>query len=310
MTTFHNMDLNLLRVFQAIADERSLTLAGHRLHLSQPAVSYSLGRLRELFDDPLFIRTKSGMQPTPTAVELAKPIKRALQAVQDALSYAEQFDPAVSSRVFRGSMTDAAEMFFLPPVCELLQQQAPHSRLHITQTAPDMLEEALRTGQLDFAIGNLPALQPVTEHALLFTETYVCLTRQRKALPRQKTLTAAQFLALSHIHIQSAESSHQRLEETLRASGLHRTIALDIPHFSVLPHILERSDLAVTLPLRIAKLFNTNHQFAIYKLPTEIPPVDVTLHWHADFDNDAGNRWLRQAIIDLLQVYARGVAAA
>lgn len=306
MTTFHNMDLNLLRVFQAIADERSLTLAGLRLHLSQPAVSYSLGRLRELFDDPLFVRTRNGMQPTPTAVELAKPIKRALQAVQDALSYAEQFDPAVSTRVLRGSMTDAAEMFFLPPVCELLQRTAPHTRLHINQTAPDMLEEALRTGHLDFAIGNLPALQPVTNHALLFTETYVCVTRKRPGLPRQKLLTTTQFLALSHIHIQSAESSHQQLDDTLRAAGLQRTIALDIPHFSVLPHILARSDLAVTLPLRIAKLFNTGDQFVIYKLPTDIPPVDVTLHWHADFENDACNRWLRQSIIDVLHSYAKG----
>src|SRR5881392_3330441 len=102
MATFNNMDLNLLRVFGAITDERSLTLAGKRLHLSQPAVSYALGRLRVIFDDPLFIRTREGMQPTPAAVELAKPIGRALQAVQDALRYAEQFDPATSSRVFRG----------------------------------------------------------------------------------------------------------------------------------------------------------------------------------------------------------------
>ncbi len=305
MATFNNMDLNLLRVFQAIADERSLTLAGHRLHLSQPAVSYALGRLRTLFDDPLFIRTKTGMQPTPTALELAKPITRALQAVQDALSYAEQFNPLVSTRVFRASMTDAAEMFFLPPVCEHLHQEAPLTRLHITQASPATLEEALRTGQLDFAIGNLPALKPMTRYAVLFSETYVCLTRTRKNLPKQKVLSAEQFLAFSHVQIESAESSHQQLEDLFRANGLQRQIALDIPHFSVLPRILERSDLAVTLPLRIAKLFNTEEQFSIYQLPIEIPAVEVTLHWHADFENDAGNRWLRQVIVDLLQEYGR-----
>jgi DNA-binding transcriptional LysR family regulator len=305
VTTFNNMDLNLLRVFQAIVDERSLTLAGNRLHLSQPAVSYALGRLRATFDDPLFIRTKAGMQPTPTALELAKPIARALLAVQEALSYAEQFDPAASTRIFRTSMTDAAEMVFLPPVCEHLHHHAPLVRLHVEQVAPGSIVEALRTGQLDFAIGNLPALKPVTCHALLFRESYVCLTRKRKGLPNRKNLQIDEFLALSHVLVQSAESSHRQLEESFHAIGIHRNIALDIPHFSVLPRILERSDLAVTLPLRIASLFNVDGEFSVYDLPMALPEADITLHWHQDFDNDAGNRWLRQAIIGLLQEYGR-----
>jgi DNA-binding transcriptional LysR family regulator len=305
VATFNNMDLNLLRVFQAIADEHSLTLAGNRLHLSQPAVSYALGRLRVIFDDPLFIRTKAGMQPTPTAVELAKPISRALRAVQDALSYAEQFDPAASTRIFRASMTDVAEMFFLPPVCEHLHDHAPLARLHVEQVPPAAIEEALRTGRLDFAIGNLPALKPVTRYALLFRESYVCLTRTRKGLPKRKHLMIDEFLEMSHVLVQSAESSHQQLENSFRTIGIYRKIALDIPHFSVLPRILERSDLVVTLPFRVAKMFNAAKQFSIYRLPVEMPEVDVTLHWHQDFENDAGNRWLRQVIIDLLQEYGR-----
>jgi DNA-binding transcriptional LysR family regulator len=306
MATFNNMDLNLLRVFGAITDERSLTRAGKRLHLSQPAVSYALGRLRVIFDDPLFIRTREGMQPTPAAVELAKPIGRALQAVQDALRYAEQFDPATSSRVFRGSMSDVAEMVFLPPVCGQLNVLAPDTHLQIEQVRSGQIEEALRTGQLDFAISNLPALKAVTYYALLFRESYVCLTRKRPALPVRDSLLLEEFLAMAHVQVQSAESSHHQVEDAFRAAGVYRKIALGIPHFSVLPRILARSDLAVTLPLRIAKLFNEGDQYAIYRLPVEIPPVDVTLHWHADFDNDQGGRWLRQLIIGLLQEYGRG----
>jgi DNA-binding transcriptional LysR family regulator len=305
MTTLSNMDLNLLRVFQAIADEQSLTLAGDRLHLSQPAVSYALRRLRAIFNDPLFIRTKTGMQPTPSAIELAKPISRALQAVQDALSYAEQFDPARTTRTFSLSMTDAAEMFFLPPLCEYMREHAPLARIHIEQVPKATIEEALRTGQLDFAIGNLPQLKAATRHTLLFSETYVCLTRKRNGLPAHKALTVDQFMALAHVQVQSAESSHHQLEDIFRASGLNRPIALEIPHFSVLPSILARSDLAVTLPLRIARLFNSAGQFAMYELPVAIPEVGVTLHWHADFEGDAGNRWMRQAIVDLLQEYGR-----
>jgi len=307
MATFNNMDLNLLRVFQAIADERSLTQAGNRLHLSQPAVSYALGRLRLIFDDPLFIRTKEGMQPTPTAVELAKPIGRALQAVQDALRYAERFDPSNSTRVFRASMTDVAEMVFLPPVCEKLNELAPSTRLHVEQVAPTQIEEALRTGRLDFAIGNLPALKPLTHFELLFRESYVCMTRKRKGLPRGEQISLDDFLAMSHVLVQSAESSHHQVENSFKTLGIHRKIGLDIPHFSVLPRILARSDLTVTLPLRIAKLFQSDGhgQFMLYRLPVDIPAVDVTLHWHQDFDSDPSNSWLRQLIIDLLQQYGR-----
>jgi DNA-binding transcriptional LysR family regulator len=307
MPTFNNIDLNLLRVFQAIADERSLTQAGNRLHLSQPAVSYALGRLREVFNDPLFIRTKEGMQPTPTAVELGKPISRALQAVQDALRYAETFTPATSTRIFRASMTDVAEMVFLPPVCGKLNEFAPSTRLHVEQVASTHLEEALRTGQLDFAIGNLPALKPLTRFVLLFEESYVCMTRQRDGLPQREALELDEFLAMSHVLVQSVESSHLEVENAFRTLGVHRKIGLDIPHFSVLPRILARSDLVATLPLRIAKLFQSEApgQFAVYKLPVEMPTADITLHWHEDFDTDVGNAWLRQVIVDLLQEYGR-----
>lgn len=305
MTTLANMDLNLLRVFQAIAEEQSLTLAGERLHLSQPAVSYALRRLRAIFNDPLFIRTRTGMQPTPSALELAKPIARALQAVQDALSYAEQFEPSSTTRAFSLSMTDAAEMVFLPPLCEYMREQAPLARIHVEQVPKESIEEALRTGQLDFAIGHLPMLKSSTCHTLLFSETYVCLTRNRPGLPGHQALTVDEFMALSHVQVQSAESSHAQLDDIFRAHGLARPIALDIPHFSVLPSILARSDLAVTVPSRIARLFNANGQFAVYELPIAIPAVEVTLHWHQDFAGDIGSRWMRQAITDLLQDYGR-----
>lgn len=305
MTTLNNMDLNLLRVFQAISEEQSLTLAGERLHLSQPAVSYALRRLRTIFNDPLFIRTKVGMQPTPSAIELAKPVSRALQAVQDALSYAEQFVPAKSTRTFSISMTDAAEMFFLPPLCEYMREHAPLARIHVEQVPKAAIEETLRTGQLDFAIGNLPLLKSATLYTSLFRETYVCVTRKRKGLPARKALTINEFLALSHVQVQSAESSHHQLENVFREQGVDRPIALEVPHFSVLPSILARSDLAVSLPLGIAKLFNTAQQFSIYELPVKVPEAEVTLHWHQDFDGDAGNRWMRQAIVDVLEEYGR-----
>jgi len=192
-------------------------------------------------------------------------------------------------------------------VCEQLRELAPSTRLHVEQVASAQIEEALRTGRLDFAIGNLPALKPMTRYELLFRESYVCMTRRRAGLPEGEQLALDEFLAMSHVLVQSAESSHQQVEDSFRTLGIHRKIGLDIPHFSVLPRILARSDLAATLPLRIARMFQSegHGDFVVYQLPVDIPAVDVTLHWHADFDNDAGSAWLRQLIIDLLQEYGR-----
>ena len=141
MNSLDHVDLNLLRVFQAIVEERSLTRAGQRLALSQPAISYSLGRLRTLFDDPLFIRTRAGMQPTPIALELSSIVARALDTVREALRYAEHFDPAVSSRTFRLSLSVAGELAYLPPICEALHQQAPRVKLRIEPLPVEEIEE-------------------------------------------------------------------------------------------------------------------------------------------------------------------------
>lgn len=299
------MDLNLLRVFQAILDEGSLTLAGNRLHLTQPAVSAALGRLRVLFDDPLFVRTREGMRPTPVGLGMAPPIARALHAVQDALRHAHGFDPATSERVFRVSMSDVAEMVFLPAICDRLRQLAPNVLVRVEPTAQGEIAEALRTGRLDCAIGNLPALKSETKNALLFRESYCCITRERAGLPDRQVLTVDELQAFSFIHVRSAESDHGQVAQALLEHGIKCRIALEISHFSILPLILAKSDLAVVVPLRVGRLFSTEGRVRVYGLPVALPEVDVTLRWHEEFDNEHGNRWLRQMIGDLLQTYGR-----
>jgi DNA-binding transcriptional LysR family regulator len=300
MADFNDADLNLLRVFQAILEERSLTRAGERLGLSQPAISYALGRLRALFDDPLFVRSPEGMLPTPTAQQLAVPLGRAIASIREALRHGEPFDPATSTREFHLSMTDVGEQFMLPPVCETLQRVAPGVTLAAWQTPLAEVTEQLRLGQLDLAIGNLPALKPHTHHALLFSETYVCMTRRRPGLPARR-MTRDRFLEMKHVMVVSGESSHRTINDLLRTAGIDRRIALRVPHFSVVPQILLRTDWVATLPQRVAGFFNELDQFAIYALPVETPQVDVTVHWHETFDNDDGNRWLRELVVQTLR---------
>ncbi|HXZ09165.1 MAG TPA: LysR family transcriptional regulator [Paraburkholderia sp.] len=300
MNSLDHVDLNLLRVFQAIVEERSLTKAGERLALSQPAISYSLGRLRTLFDDPLFIRTRAGMQPTPIALELSGIVGRALDTVREALRYAEHFDPAVSTRTFRLSLSDAGELAYLPPICEALHRQAPRVRLRIEPTPVEAMEDALRASRLDFAIGNLPALTAHTRHQLLFEENYVCMTRRRDGLPRAKALSLAQFLEASHVQITSVEHSHHALDDAFRSQGVGRHIALELPHFVALPSVLAVTDLFATLPERLAQIFNRDGGFQIYELPVRLPGAAVTMHWHEHFDQDEGNTWLRNLMADII----------
>ncbi|MBN3750091.1 LysR family transcriptional regulator [Burkholderia sp. Se-20373] len=301
MTSVDHLDLNLLRVFQAIVEERSLTKAGERLALSQPAVSYSLGRLRTLFDDPLFVRTRAGMQPTPVALELAGIVGKALDMVRVALRYAERFDPATSTRTFRLSLSDAGEMAYLPAICQALRERAPRVTLSVQPLPVEEIEEALRASRLDFAIGNLPELMPRTRHQTLFEETYVCMTGRRRGVPSGAALSLEQFVRAAHINVKSVEHSHHALDDALRAQGVGRNIALEVPHFVALPSVLSVTDLYATLPKRLAQILNRDNAFRLYELPVTLLPAPVTMHWHEHFHEDEGNAWMRTLLAELVE---------
>jgi DNA-binding transcriptional LysR family regulator len=303
MTSIDHVDLNLLRVFNAIVEERSLTRAAQRLALSQPAISYSLGRLRTLFEDPLFIRTRVGMQPTPIALELATIVARALDTVREALRYAERFDPALSTRTFRLSLSDAGELAYLPPICEALQRHAPHITLRVEPAPVEDIEELLRASRLDIAIGNLPELTAKTRHQLLFDETYVCMTRKRRGLPKGAQIDLAAFTGASHVQIQSVEHSHHALEDAFRSHGIGRNTLLHLPHFVALPGVLGVTDYYATLPRRLAQIFNRDNRFRIYELPVQLPGATVTMHWHDNFDSDEGSMWLRELMTGIVRTF-------
>lgn len=303
MNSIDNIDLNLLRVFHAIVEERSLTRAGERLTLSQPAISYSLGRLRTLFNDPLFIRTRSGMQPTPTALELSEIVGRALCTVREAMRHAERFDPVISTRTFRLSLSDAGELAYLPPICEALGQRAPNVKLQVGATPIGEIEEAMRANRLDFAIGHLPTLTATTHHRTLFEESYVCMTRRRHGLARGATLSPEQFNEADHIRVTSVEHSHHSVNDAYRTHGIHRKVALELSHFASVPNVLAVTDWYATLPRRLAHIFNREQQFCIYEPPVQLPGAAVTLHWHGNFDQDEGNVWLRELMAEIINTF-------
>ena len=294
-----NVDLNLLRVFDAVLRERGVTPAAARLGLTQPAVSNALARLRALFGDPLFVRTPAGMDPTPFARELGEPVRQALALLESALAHGPGFDPASSSRAFRFYMSDLGQIEFLPPLLERVQREAPGVRLEAVALDVEDIAETLAAGALDLAVGFLPGLGPPLRRRALFRDPYVCLMRADHPI---RSLTKKRFLAASHALV-TYRGGHRVIEEALERAGLSRRIALRVPHFTVVPMVLERSDLILTLPQRVAHVYERRGRFKSMPPPVPLPQAEVAVHWHERFEADPGNRWLRELLITL---YADG----
>jgi len=290
-----DVDLNLLRVFDAVLREAGVTPAAATLGLTQPAVSNALARLRKLFGDALFVRTPSGMEATPFARELAEPVRQALALLESALAHGPGFDPASATRAFRLYMSDVGQVEFLPPLVERVQREAPAIRLEAVALDVDDLGAALAAGGLDLAIGFLPGLGPPVRRRALFRDPYVCLMRAEHPFG---SLTKKRFLEASHALV-TYRGGHRVIEEALERAGLARRIALRVPHFTVLPMVLERTDLILTLPARVAKVFERRGALKSLPLPLAIPPAEVAVHWHERFEGDQGNRWLREQVIEL-----------
>jgi DNA-binding transcriptional LysR family regulator len=293
-----NLDLNLLRVLDAVLRERSVTAAAGRLGLTQPAVSNALARLRAAFGDALFVRTPSGMAPTPLARELDDPVRQSLLLIESALAHGRGFDPATSKREFRLHMSDLGEVSFLPRLVEHVRQRAPGVYLETLGLPLEAIDEALASGALDIAVGFLPGLATQVRRRRLFRDPYVCLMRSDH--PRiGSRLTRKLFLEASHTLVSSIGSGHRVVEEALERNGIMRRIALRVPHFTVVPMVLARTDLLLTLPSQVARAYEADGRFKSLPVPLPIPPAEVAVHWHERFERDAGNRWLRELMVKL-----------
>src|SRR4051812_17126866 len=290
-----DVDLNLLRVFDAVLHEGSVTAAAAWLGLTQPAVSNALARLRSLLGDPLFVRTPKGMDATPFARELAEPVRQALALLDAALAHGPGFDPASATRAFRFYMSDLGQIEFLPPLIERVQRAAAGVRLEAVALEVEDIADALATGALELAVGFLPGLGPPVRRRALFRDPYLCLMRADHPI---RALTKRRFLDAAHALV-PYRGGHRVVEEALERAGLAQRIALRLPHFTVVPMVLERTDLICTLPARVARVFERRGKLKSLPPPVPIPVADVAVHWHERFEADQGNRWLREQIVEL-----------
>ncbi len=289
------IDLNLLRVFVQVYQDRRVSLAAEHLELSQPAVSSALNRLRAVLGDKLFVATARGMQPTPLADELAPRVAHALANLGDALANTPQFDAATSRRQFAVAMTDIGEFHFLPRLMEALSAEAPGVSIATVRNTAVNLRFEMETGKVDLALGYLPDLASDFHRRALFAQRYVCLFRKGHALDRADA-ALVDYESAEHAVVVSAGTGHGRVDELIERAGLRRRIRLRVPHFVALADVLETSDLVATVPEAFARRSVRHFALAFRPHPVELPPIEISLYWHAKSHRDPAIRWLRDLV--------------
>src|SRR3954447_13889723 len=294
-----SMDLSLARVLCVVYEAGSVSQAADALCLSQPAVSHALGRLRREVADPLFVRTATGVVPTPRASQLYPKFREAIRLVEQAVEEIKVFDARSSTRRFRLAMSDIGVMVFLPPILHYLQAEAPDVAIDVRQVAVPELLRALEIAQIDLALGNLPDLQAPTQHHQLFTEHYVCVLREGHTSIRD-TLSSEMFREARHVAVVSPFSGHKMVEDVLMQEGVTRHVVLETPHFTSVPDIIDQTDLIVTVPSRVAELFVVTHGLRYLPLPIAGPSFVVRMHWHERSQADQGHTWMREVVMRLL----------
>jgi DNA-binding transcriptional LysR family regulator len=295
------LNLNLLPIAFALYDERSVSAAAKALGMSQPAVSMALRKLRTHFNDPLFIRSPRGVEPTPRAHALVKASRPLVARLQEDLLSEQTFEALRSARAFAFALSDVGEIVFLPRLIERLRTAAPHAAIRSVSMPPQQIARGLENGDIDLAVGYFPdLLHSNFFQQRLFTHHFACLMRADH--PRYaKRLTLKTFLEAEHAVVHAEGRSHELFEKLLARKRIRRKIALHTPHFLSIPIILSRSELIATVPHALALYFArlAPQQFAVAMPPFDVAGFDVKQHWHRKFHNDARNRWLRLQVAEL-----------
>lgn len=293
-----DLDLNLLLVFDRLLKDKRVSDVAGSLGVSQPAISNALARLRRLLGDELFLRTPRGMEPTPFASELAEPVAYALGALHTALNQRLVFDPAASTRRFTIAMTDIGEIYFTPPLMDWLSRAAPGVTISTVRNTAVNLHDEMEAGRVDLAIGLLPRLKTGIFQRRLFLQRYVCIFAGEHPLARKRSLSLKDFCGADHVLVKAEGTGHGRADDAMAAQGITRRVRLTVPHFVAVGHILRSTRMIATVPERLAQRIAEPFGLVWRAHPVALPEIAINMVWHAKFQRDAGNQWLRAALFD------------
>lgn len=296
-----SVDLNLLLVFDALATERSVTMAAAKIGLSQPALSNALARLRALFKDQLFERVGGQMQPTARARQLLAPLGEAIAKLREAIEAQAAFRPEASAREFLVATNDYVEGLLLPPLVQQLQREATSIAIRTMRTDYLFLApfDRLQSGELDLAIGffgKTPRASPDLLTEQLLGERLVCLLREKHPHARRR-LTLRTFAEIAHIRpLYPDRERLGSIDTILRSRGLSRRVAVTVPHYLTIPAIVANSDLLGIVPERLARREARLRRLKIFEPPLPLPDISIVMAWHERRQFDPAHRWFRERL--------------
>ncbi|WP_324728992.1 LysR family transcriptional regulator [Pseudomonas chlororaphis] len=294
MNNLRRLDINLLLTLDVLLAEHNVTRAAQRLNLSQPSVSVHLAKLREIFGDPLLLPGPRGMRPTARADELREPLRRALEALELAVSPASPFDPGAAANTWSVSASDYGESTVILPALAGLRAAAPGTRLAVLELEPGRLVRQAEQGSIDLALHTSEDSPPGLRRRVLFSERYVLVGRAGH--PRlQRRPSLAQFGKLEHVVVSpDGGGFHGVTDSALGEVGLTRRVVLSVPHFLFVLSALASTDLVAMLP---ARLVRDNPALKVVEPPLEVPGYEMAMLWHERCHRDPAHQWLREFIV-------------
>ncbi|MBA9948212.1 MULTISPECIES: LysR family transcriptional regulator [Burkholderiaceae] len=295
-----NLDLKSLMVFDEVYRTASVSRAAENLDLGQSAVSMALAKFRRHYNDPLFVRTSEGMQPTRLADDIVGPIREAMSALKLTLLHRTTFDPLTSNRMFGLCMTDIGQRVMMPRLLAHLREVAPSVRIDLSYTSEHTAHQ-LEAGEIDLAIGFLSQLDAGMYQQQLFTDRFVCIVNRDHPRLRENSVTLEEFERESHLIVATQGTGHVIVEETLERNNIRRKVGLRIPNFlGVVSNIASTEYLAI-VPERFARIVAENTPIKLIELPFAVPTYRVMQHWHERYSRDPSLSWFRATIGQLFR---------
>jgi len=291
------IDLNLFFVLKAVYEEESITAAAKALHLTQPAVSHAMSRLRDKFDDELFVRHSRRMVPTPLCQSIIQPIKEALAHLESTLADPIDFDISRYKREIRLGLRDILESTFLPALIPELLQNAANITVTSRRVTRPELETALTNKELDIVIDALVPTGPDIRSTLVCDEHFVLICAKEHPILKDKTL--ANYVSASHVLVTLKDSRLDTVDLALAKQNATRQFALQCEHYFAAASVVSKSDLLLTVPSRYAQQITSSLPVAVTTLPFDVPLMPIHMYWHKQADEDLVNKWMREKLLAL-----------
>jgi DNA-binding transcriptional LysR family regulator len=288
------LDLNLLVALRALLTERHVTRAARKLGLSQSATSHALSRLRELYADPLLVRSGRSLEPTPRAIALLPQLERGLSELEAGLRGQEPFDPLRARFSLRLGTADYGQAVLSGPLLSLLRTEAPGVNLQTT-SYPDILEQ-LEAGTIDLATLPKAKLSRAFAEQRLFSDGFVCMLRKGHPALRNKRLSLQQYLGLEHLLVAPGGTPGSIVDSELSRRGLSRRVVLQVSSFVVAPQVIAESDLISTGPELLWRRMSHHYPVVLLPAPLRLSRFELCLVWHARREHDPAHVWMRRAV--------------